>query len=619
MNFKRRLRKNEEADFSAVLKAGKEKVGNNGKSILIVPTASLPQSTQIGMGNLLDKGARDFVDFAKLYWGINEIQTLPEGVYRVRGGNRYKLYSGSSLDFGSHIINFDLLTEKEYANLLTKEDISRVCLSETQELVDFENVLKKGSNVDKMLHQAHDELLKANTEEKNKLLDNIKNYVQNNYDWIEKKGIFEALSEKFKTRDCERWPEEYKNLYDIEKVPLERRKSIISEIKQGDLAKEIEFYNFKQYLAENHFLKAKKELNKKGIKLNGDMIIGFSNDEEWANPKAFYRGKSGGWGLPVLNYDTPEAEAVLRKKVNRFARLYDGIRVDAGWKYISQDVIDKKTKKRIFNKQHGEKLLKIIEDEVLKVKGKSFDLSNIMYEFIAGIEYFNMYDGFSLKKSVADRTKIITSYDLNPFWGTSTAFKESNWGSSYILGATNHDSMPLRAEFANLKIKEKQINTLSEILKIPKEKLNSFEGFVQAKFAEPMRSKHNMFFFTEALNLDERYKDNVNCELDYRLKVPKNYQEHYFKSLEKGLGFNPMDALDKAFVAEGLNKTEPELYKKILKYKKILQSPEIKKANKFYAGIAISISLIFAGILIYKKRTGKTGSNVLINQHQDKI
>ena len=68
LNFQRRLRPNEEADFSAVLKEGKEKIGNTRHSMLIIPSASLPQKTHTGVGNLLDDEALKFFDFAKQYF-----------------------------------------------------------------------------------------------------------------------------------------------------------------------------------------------------------------------------------------------------------------------------------------------------------------------------------------------------------------------------------------------------------------------------------------------------------------------------------------------------------------------------------------------------------------------
>ena len=173
----------------------------------------------------------------------------------------------------------------------------------------------------------------------------------------------------------------------------------------------------------------------------------------------------------------------------------------------------------------------------------------------------------------------------------------------------------IRIEFENVAKRKQQIKVLSNLLKIPEEKLNNIQGFIQAKFAEPIRCKHNMIFFTEALNILDRYKDNVNKENDYRIKISKNYQDEYFKALEKGEGYNAMDALEKAFVAEGLDKTESKLYKKIVKYKKILQEPE--NSNKILRswkmgifGIGIVGIIGLAGFIIgNKKKAGNSGSS----------
>ena len=115
LNFKRRLRPNEEADFAMTLKQGKEKIGNTGHSMLIVPSTSLPQKINTGVGNILDEEALKFFDFAKQYWGINYVQLLPEGTYRHHN-NIFLPYSGSAFDLGPQLINFNLLTENEYGN-----------------------------------------------------------------------------------------------------------------------------------------------------------------------------------------------------------------------------------------------------------------------------------------------------------------------------------------------------------------------------------------------------------------------------------------------------------------------------------------------------------------------
>ena len=65
LSFGRQLSAEEKADFSAVLKRSKKKLGNTGHSMLIVPSISLPQANNTGVGNLLDEEGKGFLNFAK--------------------------------------------------------------------------------------------------------------------------------------------------------------------------------------------------------------------------------------------------------------------------------------------------------------------------------------------------------------------------------------------------------------------------------------------------------------------------------------------------------------------------------------------------------------------------
>lgn len=613
LSFKRQLRPSEEAEFSNVLKLGKEKLGNTGHSMLIVPSASLPQCINTGVGNMLDEEGKRFFDFAKQYWGVNYIQLLPEGRYKGINSS-YLPYSGSALDLGSHLINIELLSKKDFGEILTEKDINKVvqannCVRKDFR-INFDNVLPTYSENEKALRKAYKELIKADTNSKRELIKNIELYAESNREWLEPKLIFEALSTKYKSADTRNWNEFDRNFYNIDVVPVEKRLQAIEGIKNSELKSEIKFFEFKQYLAETHLAMARDELNKKGIKLSGDALAGFSYDEIWANPKAFVKGYSIGYGLPALDLDSPEAEKLLRQKFHNFAKRYDGIRLDMSWAYVTQPLINSATKNKD-HKEYGEKVLLIIEDEIKKVKGSNFDLENITHEMEAASEDFKLFKEFEIKELAKKRNKIFSTMHLGKDWETVENFRKRGWKEgSYVLGTTNHDSETLRETYANLSKRKEQVEVLSQILKIPKEKLNNFSSFMQAKFAEPMRSKHNMMFFTEALNLTEKYK-GMGMGEDYCIKIPKNYQNLYFKSLEAGEGFNVMDALEKAFVAEGLDRKEPDLYKKIVKYRKILQAKE-KGRSKLYglsATILAGLILVFS-FIFHKKRAGTPDSNV---------
>ena len=79
----------------------------------------------------------------------------------------------------------------------------------------------------------------------------------------------------------------------------------------------------------------------------------------------------------------------------------------------------------------------------------------------------------------------------------------------------------------------------------------------------------------------------------------ENYEEVYIENLQKGKAFNPMDALEKQFKAQGLDKTEPELYKKIVKYRKILEQKGKSSVWAKTAACVICTGLICIGLYKY--------------------
>ena len=551
INFQRRLKPKEEGDYSAVLKQAKVKIGNTGKSILIVLTSSLPQEAQnnTGVGKLNQAESAKFFDFAKKYWGINEIQIQPVGQYHAWKG-QFPIYSGTSMDLGNHMIDIKShCTEEEFKEIVKSNG--------GKTSVNYPNIVEAFSKQEKILHKVY-EREKNNPE--------FAIFKTQNSERLEPKALYRALREINHSHDYKQWNDTDKNLYSLPQAERERRITEIYKLKN----KEIDFYKFKQFLAENDLKKAKDMLNQKGLKLNGDMICGLSYDEIWSHPKAFLEGKTIKWDLPALDLDSKEAEKLIREKVNIYAKRFDGFRIDASWIYVQP-----------LNKDYGDKILNIIDDEVKKVKGKDFDLHNIMHEFVASVDDFNVYDGEKLKPYIDNRVKIYTSDWLADDWGTNKGFIERGWKpENFIIGATNHDS-------ESIKFNENQAKTLSKILGIPFKKLKDEKEFVKAKFAEPMMAYNNMLYFRDALANDGD-------------KISADFEEKYFKNLENGKGFNPMDALEKAFKAKGLDKDEPELFNKIVKYRKILENPKgtHKKIALFAVGLGVLLS---AGIVILNK------------------
>lgn len=642
ISFGRALNAKELRHFCNVQEKGKQAVGQTGKSIFIVHDTCFPQSTNnnTGVSTLSSKETLDFLAYMKPYLGFNTLEVLPGGELKNEDGF-YCAYAGSSLSLGSHQINPELLTEKKFGEILTQEEYDTIVKSNTSTkkdtIVNYPNVVDKNSAQENALKKAFArfQMLSDNT----KLKQDFKHFVAENNYWLEPKAIYQILSDKNSGCDFTCWDEIDSRLYD----PLfsqEKRAARIAEILKTN-QNEVDFYKFKQFLANEHLAIARKNLNNLGIKLTGDCPIGFSRDEIWAYPDAFSKEYQIGdldWYASALNYDTikdPNSASaqLLKKKVQLHAKRYDGIRFDVGWAYVVPKL--NKADGTCDIKYLGDDVLRFIENAVIEVKGNDYDLKNLIYEFQGG-EIFN---GTKLIPPVQKRVGVFdtvymkeTPYEL---WGSNNAFTRRGF-EPFIVGVGNHDSQPLR-QIANgipdiyidgENHKPLAAEALAKILKLDKTELQDPVLFAKAKWAEPMMAKNNMMFYMDVFGREERFNMHGQNRIthpwkNFAYKIPVNYQEAYHKAVQEGFGFNIMDALEKAFRAKGLDKTEPKLYEEIKKFKDILNEPGTNecvqngiKGNKYLKPLLIAALITGATVLFITKaflNKKRTKENIEIN------
>lgn len=602
INFGRSLKKEEIQDYSDTLSCAKTQVGQTGKSILIVHDACLPQSDNVntGVGSLSTKDSSKFFDFAKTYLGTNTIEVLPLGELSTPKPS-FCSYGASALSLSNSQINPELLISDEYSNILKKDEFDEIISSNksTQKngLVNYENVTLDNSSQDKVIKKAFNRFQKLDN--KNPLRQRYCKYISANNDWLEPKCVYKILKKKNGGQDFSCWADESeRNLYSLDE---NTKKAKIKNILKSD-KEEAEFFKFKQFIADEHLKKGKDSLNKKGLKLYGDCLIGFSQDEVWSNPKAFKQNYTIGWGLPALNFDTikdtnSESAKLLKRKVGLAANRYDSIRFDVGWAYVAP-IVSPQGQPKNFDRDRkymGDSVLKMIESEVQDVKnknGENFSPKDLIWEFDADGNTFRMFDGDKLIQPVKNRTKIYGNTYMHDYngdvWGSNDAFLKRGWSpDEFIIGVGNHDPQPLRQIADNIPnhvnnrveyYKAPAADALSKILKIPRQNLDNPSEFAKAKFAEPMMARNNQVFYMDVFGRSETFDShNFYDGNRYRYKIGSNFVSDYMKAIKEGYGFNPMDALEKVFVARGLDKTEPKLFQRIVKYKHILLEDEPSK------------------------------------------
>jgi len=557
VNFGRSLNNNELKEYKQVLQDGKQLSGQTGKSVFIMPSSCLPQTKEFnsGIGHLASDISIDYLKYMKDYTGVNVIEDLPAGQvspYR----NFYCAYNSSAFALGNHQINPELLVSKDFEHLLTAEDLQEIAKQNNadtkEEIVNFKNVMDNDGAQNKVLKKAFEKFEKL--DENSPLKQRYADYIEENKFWLD-------------------FPRQNEDSQD--------------------------FFKFKQFLADEHLKIAKNKINAEGMKLCGDCLIRFSEDEMRAFPDAFAKDSAVGkaeWGIRALDYknindETSAAAKLLKEKVQLFAKRYDMIRFDVGWAYVTPKISSPRGVEKI---ELGGSLLEKIENWVKEVKGKDYDVkNNLLYEFEASYEDFAAFDNNGkLIPPLKNRMKVYSSTWTNTQyegWGYNQAYLNRGWTpDEYMLGVGNHDVQPLR-QIANgvpeklphgmVNHKTEAITPLANVLRIPEANLQDSVEFAKAKWAEPMMSKNNMMFYIDTFGWDKRFNmqgENltVHPEKNFAYKVPTDYKKAYHKGLQEGFAFNPMDALAKVFRAKGLDKLHTNLYEKIQKFNKILQEPK---------------------------------------------
>ncbi len=161
----------------------------------------------------------------------------------------------------------------------------------------------------------------------------LRAYVAEQSWWIDDYSLFRAIHMREEERAWMDWPDALRN-----------REPRALAAARAELADEMLWCQYLQWLADMQWRRARTTANAAGVSLFGDlpfMVDGDSADV-WANQPLFmldasvgvppdaFSAKGQDWGMPVYRWDVMAAEDFrwLRDRARRNAHLYDGYRVD---------------------------------------------------------------------------------------------------------------------------------------------------------------------------------------------------------------------------------------------------------------------------------------------------
>ena len=285
-----------------------------------MPMSSLPSPYGIGT---MGKNAYQFVDFLKRsgqhYW-----QLLPLGPTSY-GDSPYASFS--TFAGNPYFIDLDLLVRDR---LLKKSEIEERFWGKDNTRVDYGAIYENRFPV----------LRLAYARGKERFADEFAAFRVDNASWLEDYALFMALKAHFGMCSWVEWEDEDIRL---------RRPDALARYR-SELAEDVSFYAFLQFLFFRQWKALRAYAHKKGIEFIGDVPIYVALDsaDVWSEPQFFqldennlptevagcppdaFTADGQLWGNPLYDYDAMKKDGFgwWIRRIEGIGKLYDVIRID---------------------------------------------------------------------------------------------------------------------------------------------------------------------------------------------------------------------------------------------------------------------------------------------------
>ncbi len=601
INFGRALTTKEKADYEHLISDAKSALDIKDTTAIVfdfnVPSE---KGKNVGIGSTWSEAMYKFIPFLKAMTGITSVQLQPQG--KISQGN-YSPYSGTNYALGTHIIDLAQLSKPEFASILSDEQIEEADKNYGGDKVlreyrtDYDYVLGTEGNdgiSEKLLKQAFENFnikLKNGDKKAAELNEEFNLFKADNAFWLEKEALFEVLTKYYGTDDFREWDYSDKNLYSSD-INENVRRNRISELK-SKYSEDIEYENFKQFIAFKQQKNSRKYLNDENIKLYGDCLIGFSKSELWAAQDCFmdnmyYGGPDPActetnniqtWGLAALDYtklgkceDPNDLSKLgitgkfLYDKYTAFFKRYDGIRIDAAWQFITPFIYQEHSGsyEEVKLPEIDFTVFNIMKAAAKSVYGDKFDEDNpdnIMLELV-GISADESRK-LTLNTYPHLYTTAYAEYDETPAKFKEKGYKDGKFytgvgchdNDSLVNTARNKNKRDMHIAImqrdyhfnkSNLQFKDNRYN-------IQDEELKEQEDYRTAKFAEIFTGEKQFFTLPDMFGMSERINISGKADLNnWRVRIPENFERFYFSQLAKGYGLNLPKALSNAMTMKGI-------------------------------------------------------------------
>ena len=288
---------------------------------ILMPISSMPSAYGIGT---LGKESYRFVDFLAQA-GQSLWQILPLGPTGY-GDSPYQSFS--TFAGNPYFIDLDILVED---GLLTEAECARCDFGSDRHSIDYEKLYLQRFPLLRIAFDRGFAKIKKTAD--------YAAFAEQNEDWLENYALYMAIKDDHNGSCYAEWENDIRL----------RRKTALAKYRRK-LKKEIQFYQFQQYLFWKQWKALKTYANERGIQIVGDIpiYVAYDSADTWAEPELFQMDKKGYptavagcppdyfsetgqlWGNPLYDW-TYHQETGYDWWIRRFRHcyeLYDVVRVD---------------------------------------------------------------------------------------------------------------------------------------------------------------------------------------------------------------------------------------------------------------------------------------------------
>ena len=300
---------------------------------ILLPVTSLP--SKYGIGCFSEEAFR-FVDFlvdaGQSWW-----QILPLGQTGY-GDSPYQSFS--TFAGNPYLIDLEQLIGAGY---LTREEVEQYDFGGNPSYVDYDQIYQVRFL---LLHRAYENSPfalhpkgKWENASYNRDRYDFETYMTSSRDWLEDYALYSALKGRFENAAWMKWDEDSR---------LRRPEAL--KRWHSELADQVRFFSFLQYMFFRQWKAVKDYANQHGIRIIGDLPIYVALDsaDTWSHPEMFKLDAEGRptvvagcppdafsatgqlWGNPIYNWDYHRAEdfAWWKRRMEHAFFLYDAVRID---------------------------------------------------------------------------------------------------------------------------------------------------------------------------------------------------------------------------------------------------------------------------------------------------